>query len=120
MSCLICALVDFGQILAELGDEPGHIHSIPIYKPMVLEGKSLWGAVTEEGTGMGCYFGGSEHSECVCACVCVCTHVSVCLCVCVLVVCVSMCAYILLVCVCVTCVYSCVHKASTPLRMEGK
>ena len=63
--CLLYALVDFGQILAELGDEPGHICSISIYKPMALKGKSLWGAVAERGTGMGCYFGGGKHSECV-------------------------------------------------------
>ena len=63
MNCLLCALVDFGQILADLGNEPGHIRSISIYKPMVLRGKSLWGAATEEGTGMGCHIGGSEHGE---------------------------------------------------------
>ena len=102
MCCLLYALVDFGQILAELGDEPGHICSIPIYKSMVLEGKSLWGAVTEEGTGMGCHIGGSKHSECVCAHMCLSVCVSVCWCVFV-----SMCAYILLVCVRHLCVFMC-------------
>ena len=63
MCCLLYALVDSGQILAGLGDEPGHMCSISIYKPMVLKGKSLWGAVAEEGTGMGCYFRGSKLSE---------------------------------------------------------
>ena len=49
MCCLLYVLVDFGQILAGLGDEPGHICSISIYKAMVvvLTGKSLWGAVEE-------------------------------------------------------------------------
>ena len=45
--CLLYAPVDFGRILAELGDEPGHICSISVCKAMVLKGKSLWGAVEE-------------------------------------------------------------------------
>ena len=112
MSCLICALVDFGQILAGLGDEQGCIRSISISKAMVHKGKSLWGAVAEKGTRMGCYFGGSELSECVCVNVSV--YSRMCLCM-------HVCEQIYCMCVCLLCVSSvCIHMFIWLLWKESK